>query len=192
MAATRFSALKMNGKPLYEYARSGTPLPRKIDKRPVTIHSLEIVEWKGGDHEFKYPEKKLTEDEKKALEKALQSVEENPKISDDPDSVQDTNLVPTAFVLKMKVSGGTYVRSVVHDLGHAVGSAAHVVTLTRSRQGRFVLEPTEEGDVGCVPWEIFQSASEAQRDVDEDGHMPWEREVLDKFEVVEEEKANRP
>lgn len=184
-----FSALKMDGKPLYEYARSGIPLPRKIDKRPVTIHTLEIVEWKGSDHDFQYPEKKLTEDEKKALERALQNVEKNPTISDIPDVSQEDGKSPTAFVLKMKVSGGTYVRSLVHDLGHAVGSAAHVVTLTRSRQGRFSLEPSE-GDIGCVPWKVIHNASEAERDVSEDGYIRWEREVLDKFEVVEEKKGN--
>ena len=56
----RFSALKMDGKPLYEYARNGIPLPRPIEKRKVTIHELELVEWKGDDHSFKWPEKKFT------------------------------------------------------------------------------------------------------------------------------------
>lgn len=41
----------------------------------------------------------------------------------------------------MTVSSGTYVRSIVHDLGIALGSAAHVVKLTRTRQGEFVLDP---------------------------------------------------
>jgi len=184
-----FSALKMDGKPLYEYARSGIPLPRKIDKRSVTVYSLELIEWKGSDHDFQYPEKKLTEDEKRALERTLQSVEENSTILDVPDSSQDGSQRPTAFVLSMKVSGGTYVRSLVHDLGHAVGSAAHVVTLTRSRQGRFALEPAD-GDIGCVPWEVIHNASNADKDVDEDGHMLWEREVLNRFEVLEDQGGN--
>lgn len=173
----------MDGKPLYEYARSGIPLPRKIEKRPVTIHSLEIVEWKGSEHDFRYPEKKLSDDEKQALRKALQSVEEDPTVSDAPE--ESTDEVPTAFVLKMKVSGGTYVRSIVHDVGHAVGSAAHVVTLTRSRQGRFVLDPVEEGDMGCLPWEVVKTATESLGEADEDGRVLWEREVLSRFEVIE-------
>jgi tRNA pseudouridine55 synthase len=189
--ASRFSALKMDGKPLYEYARNGIPLPRKIEKRMVTVHSLEIVEWKGSDHTYRFPEKKLTEDERRALEKTLRSIEESSTVSDDPDATQDTNLVPTAFVLRMSVSGGTYVRSIVHDLGHAVGSAAHVVTLTRSRQGRFVLEPQKEGDIACVPWQVFQSATESVGDVDEEGHVNWERQVLDKFEIVENKIAGQ-
>jgi tRNA pseudouridine55 synthase len=46
--------------------------------------------------------------------------------------------IPPIFELEMTVSSGTYVRSVVHDLGVAVGSAAHVVVLTRTRQGQFI------------------------------------------------------
>jgi tRNA pseudouridine55 synthase len=181
----RFSALKMDGKPLYEYARSGTPLPRKIEKRPVTIHSLEIEEWLGSDHDFRYPEQVLSEEQKQALEKTLRSVQEDARVADEPEELVKDCRRPTAFVLKMKVSGGTYVRSVVHDLGHAVGSAAHVVTLTRSRQGRFTLEPTETGDMGCVSWDVFEAAAEDAGPADDDGHAAWEREVLDKFEVVD-------
>ena len=181
----RFSALKMDGKPLYEYARSGTPLPRKIEKRPVTVHSLEIEEWLGSDHTFRYPEQTLSEEQKQALEKTLRSVQEDVRVFDEPEEPANDDRPSTAFVLKMRVSGGTYVRSIVHDLGHAVGSAAHVVTLTRSRQGRFTLEPNEPGDIGCVSWDIFKAATEDVGPVDEDGYAVWEREVLDKFEVID-------
>ncbi|KAH8107010.1 pseudouridine synthase [Cristinia sonorae] len=179
-----FSALKMDGKPLYEYARNGIPLPRPIEKRNVTIHSLEIVEWLGGEHNFRWPEKKFTNDQKQAFEKALSGVEEKPVIKDEPGTEQSED-IPTAFVLRMKVSGGTYVRSIVHDLAHAVGSAGHVVTLTRSRQGRYTLEPAEEGDFGCIPWEVFTKATEDPGEPDADGWVEWEREVIDGLEVVE-------
>ena len=175
----------MDGKPLYEYARSGTPLPRKIEKRPVTIHSLEIEEWLGSAHNFTYPEQVLSEEQKQALENTLRSVQEDARVADEPEEPSRDDRAPTAFVLRMRVSGGTYVRSLVHDLGHAVGSAAHVVTLTRSRQGRFALEPTEAGDVGCVPWDVFQAATEDVGPADEDGYTAWERGVLDKFEVID-------
>lgn len=176
----------MDGKPLYEYARSGTPLPRKIEKRPVTIHSLEIEKWLGSDHDFRYPEQVLSEAQKQALENTLKSVQENAQVVDEPEEAVEDGRAPTAFVLKMRVSGGTYVRSVVHDLGHAVGSAAHVVTLTRSRQGRFTLEPTDAGDVGCVSWDVFKAATENVGLAGEDGYTAWEREVLEKFEVIDD------
>jgi tRNA pseudouridine55 synthase len=44
----------------------------------------------------------------------------------------------------MTVSSGTYVRSIVHDIGLALGCGAHVVKLTRTRQGEFVLRGDEE------------------------------------------------
>lgn len=91
------------------------------------------------------------------------------------------------FEISMTVSSGTYVRSIIHDIGLALGSSAHVVKLTRTRQGEFALNPDPllatpaavpppdvEGapaaaDVvapvvdeafsgGCVEWEILQSA----------------------------------
>jgi tRNA pseudouridine55 synthase len=179
----------MDGKPLYEYARGGIPLPRKIEKRSVTIHSLEIEKWLESDHDFRYPEQILSEAQKQALEKTLRSVQEDARVVDEPEEPAEDGRAPTAFVLKMKVSGGTYVRSIVHDLGHAVGSAAHVVTLTRSRQGRFTLEPTEAEDVGCVSWDVFKAAAEDVGAADGDGRTAWEREVLDKFEVVDASAA---
>ncbi|KAH9952043.1 pseudouridylate synthase 4 [Amylocystis lapponica] len=179
-----FSALKMDGKPLYEYARNGIPLPRPIEKRKVTVHSLEITDWKGSDHAFRFPEKKFTEEQKKAVEKALQGVQDGATVKDEPEA-QEGAAEPTAFVLSMKVSGGTYVRSIVHDLGHALGSAAHVVTLTRARQSRFALEPIEDTDRACVPWEIFKKATEDEGEADDEGWREWEREVMDKLEIVE-------
>lgn len=48
---------------------------------------------------------------------------------------------PPIFEISLTVSSGTYIRSVVHDLGIALGSSAHIVKLTRTRQGQFALEP---------------------------------------------------
>lgn len=174
----------MDGMPLYDYARKGIPLPRPIEKRKVTVHSLELIEWKGGDHSFRWPEKQFSEEEKAAMERALEVVEANPNVRDEPES-DASDESPPAFVLSMKVSGGTYVRSIVHDVGHAVGSAAHVVTLTRSRQGRFVLDSTEPGDIGCVPWETFEKAAKDAGPADDEGWNDWEREVIDKLEIAE-------
>ncbi|KAI9064423.1 hypothetical protein FKP32DRAFT_1541134, partial [Trametes sanguinea] len=80
-----FSALKMDGMPLYEYARKGIPLPRPIEKRKVTVHELELVEWLGSDHVFRFPEKKFTKEEQEALQKTLKSVDTSAAIEDQPD-----------------------------------------------------------------------------------------------------------
>lgn len=173
----------MDGKPLYEYARKGIPLPRPIEPRPVTVHSLQIVKWLGQDHSFSWPEKQMSAEQKGALEAALKGVQEDAAIKDEPEAAAN-GVSPTAFVLKMKVSGGTYVRSLVHDLAHTIGSAGHVVTLKRSRQGRFALNAEEAGDRECVPWETFEKALVNVGERDEEGWAEWEREVLQKLEVV--------
>lgn len=179
-----FSALKMDGIPLYEYARRGIPLPRSIKSRKVVVHSLELVEWKGSNHTYRWPEKCISEQEKKALNVTLASTGDSAILQDDLE-VQGICDIPPAFVLKMKVSGGTYVRSIVHDLCLALGSAGHVVTLTRCRQGRFVLGDKEENDLVCIPWKIFQQALTDPGEADEIGRVSWEREVLKRLEVVE-------
>ena len=192
----------MDGKPLYEYAREGIPLPRPIESREVIVHSLEVTNWLGSAHNFRWPDTKFSDDQRHAMEKALQGVDQTAKIEDDPATetpaapAPDADAevsgstteaeVPTAFELTMRVSGGTYVRSIVHDLGHAVGSAAHVVTLTRSKQGRFTLDPQEaEDEMGCVPWEVFKKALVDKGEKDDEGWYEWEREVRDKLEFVD-------
>jgi len=178
-----FSALKMEGRPLYEYARKGIPLPRPIEARKTTVHSLEITEWLD-THKFRWPAQTFSEEAKQAMEKALQGADESASVLEDKAEIPADDEAPTAFVLKMRVSSGTYVRSIVHDLAHELGSAGHVVTLCRTRQGRFTLEGTEEGDRECVPWEVLEKAS-TDVEVDEDGLRAWEREVLARLEVVE-------
>ncbi|KAH8995350.1 pseudouridine synthase [Lactarius akahatsu] len=185
-----FSALKMDGMPLYDYARKGIPLPRPIEKRPVTVHSLELVEWKGSEHPYRWPENVFSAEQKKALALSLSSVgPASPAAAaaadGDSEAAAPDDEVPTAFVLRMRVSGGTYVRSIVHDLAHALGSAGHVVTLTRSRQKDYALEPSEEGDRRCVPWEVFDAAMEDAGERDSDGWTAWEREVLDTLDVID-------
>jgi tRNA pseudouridine55 synthase len=162
-----FSALKMDGRPLYEYARKGIPLPRPIDARTVTVHTLEIESWLGGDHEYVWPTKALKEEEKTALARALQK-EGTEELED---TIEEGNGL--AFVLKMTVSSGTYVRSLVHDLAHAVGSAGHVVRLTRSRQGRFVLGDVSDAstDLKCMSLNVFEETG-------------WEEEVQTRMELV--------
>ena len=62
-----FSALKMQGKRLYEYAREGREIPKEIEERPVEVKELEVVEWMDGEsHTFCLP-KEDAEDEAKDL-----------------------------------------------------------------------------------------------------------------------------
>jgi len=50
-----FSALRVKGKRMYEYAREGGEIP-EVKERPVTVLDLELVGWlEGGKHDFKWP-----------------------------------------------------------------------------------------------------------------------------------------
>ncbi|OTA94830.1 hypothetical protein M434DRAFT_394337 [Hypoxylon sp. CO27-5] len=56
-----YSALKMEGKPLYEYAREGKPIPREIATREVEVTELELVEWyEPGEHSHRWPAEEAT------------------------------------------------------------------------------------------------------------------------------------
>lgn len=64
-----YSALKMNGKPLYEYAREGKPIPREIEAREVEVKELEIVEWyEPGKHSHRWPEEQAEAAERNLAE----------------------------------------------------------------------------------------------------------------------------
>ena len=67
-----YSALRVQGKRLYEYAREGKEVPREIEKRPVEVKELEIVEWMdGGSHPYKWPEEDAEVEAKNLAEKVL-------------------------------------------------------------------------------------------------------------------------
>ncbi|MEY2972771.1 MAG: tRNA pseudouridine synthase [Pseudomonadota bacterium] len=87
----RFSAIKVEGKKLYEYARKGQEIV--IKAREVNIKKCELVK-------FEFP----------------------------------------ILELKLKVSKGTYIRSIARDLGESLGIGAHITNLTRTRQGIFDLQ----------------------------------------------------
>ena len=96
-----FSALKHNGKPLYEYARAGITVEREA--RPITIFELNFIEYQA-----------------------------------------------PFLTLEVHCSKGTYIRTLVDDLGEVLGCGAHVTVLRRTavaedvykRQGlRFIDEP---------------------------------------------------
>jgi tRNA pseudouridine55 synthase len=72
-----YSALKMNGKPLYEYAREGKEIPREIEKRAVEVTELELLEWmEGGSHDHKWPTEEAGKAEKDVAEKVWQQEKE--------------------------------------------------------------------------------------------------------------------
>ena len=86
-----YSAVKVKGKKLYEYARNNEQI--ELPKREVTIYGLEII-----------------------------------SINED------------MVTIKTKVSKGTYIRSLVRDIGNSLGTNAVLTDLTRTSLGNFNLE----------------------------------------------------
>lgn len=79
-----FSALKMEGKPLYEYAREGKPIPREIQTREVTVTDMEIVEYyEPGTHHHHWPTNESTAAEKELAEQVFR-VEKEQKAGNTP------------------------------------------------------------------------------------------------------------
>ena len=92
----KYSAVKVNGKKLYEYARNGTfvKLPSKI----VDIDNIEIID------DIKYEDGKAY------------------------------------FNIKTTVSKGTYIRSLVRDIGAKLGVPSVMNSLVRTRLGYFRID----------------------------------------------------
>ena len=97
------SALKRDGKKLYELGRQGqTAEDLKIEPREVTIYNLKLV-----------PDSDSSNAAKQPIEK---------------------------FSIHVECGGGTYIRSLVRDIGIALGTVATMTKLERTKQGRFLLE----------------------------------------------------
>ena len=103
---TMFSALKHNGKPLYEYARQGITVEREA--RPITIFELNFIEYNA-----------------------------------------------PYLTLEVHCSKGTYIRTLVDDLGEALGCGGHVTMLRRTAVADY---PTEK----MLDWHALQSLAEQQ------------------------------
>jgi tRNA pseudouridine55 synthase len=95
-----FSAIKIKGKKLYEYARKNEEV--EIPKRKVTVYKITLVELQEG---------------------------ENPVVIFDVDC-----------------SSGTYIRSIIHDLGQKLGCGATMVDLIRTKTSGLSLENSQNLD----------------------------------------------
>lgn len=85
---TMFSALKYQGKPLYEYARQGISIPRT--GRDIQVYQLKLIRFHNDEVE-----------------------------------------------LEIHCSKGTYIRTIIDDLGEQLGCGAHVIFLRRLQVAHF-------------------------------------------------------
>jgi len=205
-----YSALKMDGKPLYEYARKGIPLPRPIEKRSVTVHSLILqsfqqsqqhadflkqsddpgFEFNSAGHSYAPPTKEFTQEERNALRTMLRSTsaeEEFPSLEISSKEEKYPESIPPVFKIRVACSGGTYIRNIAHDMGIALGSAAHIIQLERVKQGEWGLDR-------AIDWDVFQEAlkgEDAAQSAESSGEekwREWEEQVMEKWEVVEADR----
>ncbi|HCH3530337.1 TPA: tRNA pseudouridine(55) synthase TruB [Vibrio parahaemolyticus] len=86
-----FSALKYQGKPLYEYARKGIEVPR--ESRKITVYEIILHRFEGDEVE-----------------------------------------------MEVHCSKGTYIRTIVDDLGEMLGCGAHVTMLRRTAVAKYPYE----------------------------------------------------
>ncbi|HDM8043816.1 TPA: tRNA pseudouridine(55) synthase TruB [Vibrio campbellii] len=86
-----FSALKYQGKPLYEYARKGIEVPR--ESRKITVYEIVLHRFEGDEVE-----------------------------------------------MEVHCSKGTYIRTIVDDLGEMLGCGAHVTMLRRTGVAKYPYE----------------------------------------------------
>lgn len=85
-----FSALKMNGKPLYEYAREGKPIPREIETREVEVSELEIVEWyEPGTHNHRWPVEEAEQAEKNLVDSVWRVAKRQRDAEDEPEKLSE-------------------------------------------------------------------------------------------------------
>ncbi|CAG8468628.1 6197_t:CDS:2 [Paraglomus occultum] len=113
----KYSALRMDGTRLYEYARKNVELPRPIEPRDVRIDRLELLDFTT-HHNYK------------------------PPIQDHADAMLDTSTDASQypiFKLRVECGGGTYIRSLIRDIAMELDTAAHLVDLVRTRQAEFIL-----------------------------------------------------
>lgn len=67
-----FSAKRIQGKKLYEYAREGIEPPIAIESRPMEVFDMRLLEWyEPGTHDYKWPAEQLSGQEKEVAEKMM-------------------------------------------------------------------------------------------------------------------------
>jgi tRNA pseudouridine55 synthase len=105
-----YSALRKDGVKLYEKARKGATVDDvEIEAREVEIHRIEVLSELGADPD--------------APPMAAES---------------GTSRLPK-FDLMVECGGGTYIRSLVRDIGYKLGTCATTTYLERTKQGPFTV-----------------------------------------------------
>ncbi|RKP39495.1 pseudouridine synthase [Dimargaris cristalligena] len=163
------SAIQVNGVRLYDYARSGQTFSEPIMERTTRIRRIDLDLFdtapdlttlspvlKAVDQMVQYRKQREgeTPDESVSLlEAAVRDSDlPSPIICGISQSVE--NIVPhlqglPAFRITVEAAGGTYIRSLVRDIGEYLGCPATLIDLVRTRQGDYALDETTPNLLQC-------------------------------------------
>ena len=131
-----YSAIKVNGQKLYALARKGKEVVR--EPRPVTIYRLELLDEATGNRqqatEIAFP-----------LGGRCPSVNQGTVLNQGTVNQgtvlrltsQSENRPLIDYRLRIHCSKGTYVRTLCHDIGAALGCGGCMAALVRTRAGRY-------------------------------------------------------
>ena len=87
-----YSALKVKGRKMYEYAREGKEVPIEIQERDVEVKELEMLEWmEGGTHEFHWPREEAEEEVRDVVGQVLELDGEEAGVHEDDESRVDVS-----------------------------------------------------------------------------------------------------
>ncbi|KAF0552015.1 pseudouridine synthase [Gigaspora margarita] len=133
-----YSALRMEGRRLYDYARKGITLPKSIEPRAVKVHSLSLLDFTTS-HGYKPPtttDTILLETIKTSENNDIMNTNNQINAIINEDLITENSLLNNPiFKIHVECGKGTYIRSLIHDIGIELNSAAHVVELVRLQQG---------------------------------------------------------
>ncbi|CAG8716991.1 4492_t:CDS:2, partial [Cetraspora pellucida] len=149
-----YSALRMEGRRLYDYARKGIALPKSIEPRAIKIHSLSLLDFTV-NHDYKPPTTTTILKTRTSENNDVMNASD-PSNAINEDSIIESLLMDNPiFKIHVECGKGTYIRSLIHDIGIELNSAAHVVELIRLQQGdiclhRDTIELDERTDLNTI------------------------------------------
>jgi tRNA pseudouridine55 synthase len=152
------SALKHQGKPLYEYIRNGETVEREL--RNVTIHELVLNSFSGKEHPpSNFPPEGGRASAPSSLERGLGIA--------DAAAFSTKAIAPSPFGgglgrgfdldITVRCSKGTYIRTLAEDIGAALGCGAHLIGLRRTAIAHFDLQQ-------AYNLQQLEAMTEAERD----------------------------
>lgn len=132
-----YSSYKVNGKPMHYWARSGKLDDMQIPKRTMTVHDVDVREM----YEISTPEiLAAVHDKIKNVTGDFRQEEIKAKWLS---SLNQTNGIFPVIKADFHVSSGTYIRSIVHELGERLGCGAILFSLRRSAVGEHTIDHSQ-------------------------------------------------